>query len=337
MRRFGRGLGITVLVLAILAVIAISATIGWRPVLGPKTRPLTDRKFEATPERLKRGTYVAEHLAACTDCHTPFESAPGSSENMLHKKGSGQVFPLPGFPGRLVAPNITPDPETGVGKWTDDELARAIREGVDREGHTLFPMMPYSHYRGMSDEDVASVVVYLRSLPAIKNPLPATAVDFPVNYLVRSAPEPVTSDVQADMSTSVSRGKYLVLMASCADCHTPMKRGQPVHGLEFAGGRVFEEASGKVVTPNITPDAATGIGSYTEDTFIKVLKTGYVGTRQLNTLMPWQFYNGLTDEDLKAMYAYLKTVPAVSHRVDNSKPMTPCKKCGQVHGAGDEN
>jgi hypothetical protein len=139
------------------------------------------------------------------------------------------------------------------------------------------------------------------------------------------------------MSMPVSRGKYLVLMAACSDCHTPMKRGQPVRGMEFAGGRVFEEATGKVASANITPDAATGIGNYTEDTFIKVLKTGYVGTRQLNTLMPWQFYSGLTDEDLKAMYAYLKTVPAVSHRVDNSKATTPCKKCGEVHGAGDEN
>ena len=280
---------------------------------------------------------MAEHLAACTDCHTPFETAPGSSENMLHKKGSGQIFPLPGFPGKLVAPNITPDGETGVGKWTDDELARAIREGVDREGQTLFPMMPYSHYRGMSDEDVASVVVYLRSLPAIKNTLPETVVNFPVKYLVRRAPEPVTGEVHPDMSTPVSRGQYLVVMAACSDCHTPMKRGQPVRGLEFAGGRVFEEATGKVASVNITPNPATGIGNYTEETFIKVLRTGYVGTRQLNPLMPWQFYSGLTDEDLKAMYAYLKTVPAVSHRVDNSKPMTLCKKCGQVHGAGDEN
>jgi mono/diheme cytochrome c family protein len=337
MRGFMRGVGIAVLVLVIVALIGISATVGWRPFLGPKTRALTDRKFEATPERLKRGTYVAEHLAGCTNCHTPFETAPGGSENMLHKKGSGQVFPLPGFPGTLIAPNITPDPETGVGKWSDDELARAIREGVDREGKTLFPMMPYSHYRGMSDEDLASVVVYLRALPAIKNPLPATAVNFPVKYLVRSVPEPVTSEVHPDMSTEVKRGQYLVQMAVCSDCHTPMKRGQLVRGMEFAGGRVFEEASGKVASANITPDAATGIGNYTADTFIKALKTGYVGTRQLNTLMPWQFYNGLTDEDLKAMYAYLKTVPAVSHRVDNSKPMTPCKKCGQVHGAGEEN
>ena len=337
MRGFVKGVGIVALVLLVLALIGISATIGWRPFLGPKKRELTDRKFEATPERLKRGTYVAEHLSACVDCHTPFETSPGSSENMLHKKATGQIFPIPNFPGTLVAPNITSDPETGVGKWTDDELARAIREGVDREGHTLFPMMPYSHYRGMSDEDIASVVVYLRSLPAIRNPLPATVVNFPVKYLVRNAPEPVTGEVHPDMSTELSRGRYLVLMAACSDCHTPIKRGRPAHDLEFAGGRVFDEPTGKVASANITPDPATGIGNYTEETFVKALRTGYVGTRQLNPLMPWQFYNGLTDEDLKAMYAYLKTVKPIVHRVDNGKPSATCKKCGEVHGAGDTN
>lgn len=336
MRGFMRGVGLTLLVLVALVVIAISATIGWRPFLGPKMRVLTDRKFEATPERLKRGTYLVEHVAACTDCHTPFETSASSSENMQHKKASGQIFPIPGFPGRLVAPNITPDSETGVGRWTDDELARAIREGVDREGHTLFPMMPYSRYRHMSDEDLASVVVYLRSLPAVRNPLPASAVNFPVKYLVRSAPEPVTSEVQADTSTTASRGQYLVEMAACAECHTPTKRGQPVRGMDFAGGQVFDEPSGKIASVNITPDP-TGIGLYTEETFVKTLRTGYLGTRQLNALMPWQFYNGMTDEDLKAMYAYLKTLPAVTHHVDNSKPSTLCRKCGLMHGGGDSN
>lgn len=337
MRGFMRGVGIALLLLVILAVIGISATIGWRPFLGPRSRAVTDRKFEATPERLKRGTYIAEHLAACTDCHTPFETTPGSSDNMLHKKGSGQIFPIPGFPGTLVAPNITPDLETGVGKWTDDELARAIREGVDREGHTLFPMMPYSRYRHMSDEDLASVVVYLRALPPVRNPLPPTAVNFPVKYLVRSAPEPVTTEVHVDLSSAVSRGQYLVEMASCAECHTATKRGQPVRGMEFAGGQVFDEPTGKVASANITQDPATGIGNYTEETFVKALRTGYVGTRQLNPLMPWQFYNGLTDEDLKAMYAFLKTVEPVVHSVDNGKPFTACKKCGETHGAGDAN
>ena len=335
MSKFVRGLGIVVLVLVILAVIGISTTIGWRPFIGPKQRALTDRKFEATPERLKRGAYLAEHVAGCTYCHTPQEEGTNGPEVVRGKKGSGQFFNIPGLPGTLVAPNITPDPDTGIGNLTDDQLARAIREGISHDGQTLFPMMPYSHYRRMSDEDLASVVVYIRALAPIRNPLPRTDIHFPVKYLIRGVPQPVTETVQADLSTPVSRGEYLVNMSVCSECHTPRKQGRPDAAMKFAGGQVFDP-SGKVVSPNITPDA-TGIGNYTEEMFVKVMRTGYVGKRQLSTVMPWQFYSGQTDEDLKAMYAYLRTLPPIAHRVDNTQTPTACKKCGQKHGGGDAN
>jgi hypothetical protein len=335
MTRFAKWLGIALFVFVILAVIGISATIGWRPFIGPRKRALTDRKFEATPERLKRGAYLVEHVAGCTDCHSPQEPGPNGMEILPTKKGSGQIFPIPGLPGTLVAPNITPDPETGIGNWTDDQLARAIREGISHDGQTLFPMMPYAHYRRMSDEDLASVIVYIRSLPPISNPLPRTDIHFPVKYLVRGVPEPITQTVQADLSSPVSRGEYLVNLAVCSECHTPIKRGRPDVAMKFAGGQVFDPL-GKVASANITPDA-TGIGNYTEDMFVTAFRTGYVGKRQLNTMMPWQFYSGQTDEDLKAMYAYLRTLPPIVHRVDNSKPPTVCKKCGVTHGAGDSN
>jgi cytochrome c len=196
-------------------------------------------------------------------------------------------------------------------------------------------MMPYAHFRRMTDEDLASVVVYLRTLPPLHNPLPRTDIRFPVKYLIRGVPQPVTETVQADLSTPVSRGEYLVTLALCSECHTPRKRGRLDSAMTFAGGQVFDP-SGKLVSPNITPDA-TGIGNYTEDMFVKAMRTGYVGKRQLNTAMPWQFYGGQTDEDLKAMYAYLRTLPPIVHRVDNTQPPTACKKCGQKHGAGDTN
>jgi mono/diheme cytochrome c family protein len=335
MNKFVKRLGIGVLVLVILVVVGISATIGWRPFIGSKKRALTDRKFEATPERLKRGEYLSEHVAGCTYCHTPQQEGPNGPELVRGKKGGGQLFNMPGFPGTVVAPNITPDPETGIGNFTDDQLARAIREGISHDGQTLFPMMPYVRFRRMSDEDLASVVVYLRTLPPIRNALPRTDIHFPVKYLIRGVPEPVTGTVQADLSTPTSRGEYLVNLSSCLDCHTPRKRGRLDSSMKFAGGQVFD-ASGKLVSPNITPDV-TGIGSYTEEKFVKALRTGYVGKRQLNTVMPWQGYSGQTDEDLKAMYAYLRTVTAVAHRVDNTQPPTACKKCGQKHGAGDTN
>jgi hypothetical protein len=185
MSKVVKGLGIGLFVLVILAVVGISATIGWRPFIGPKSRALTDRKFEAPPERLKRGTYLAEHVAGSTVCHTPEEQGPNGPEILPAKKCSGQIFPLLGLPGILVAPNITPDPETGAGNFTDDQLARAIREGISHDGHTLFPMMPYTHYRRMSDEDLASIIVYLRALPPLRNSLPHTDIHFPVKYLIR--------------------------------------------------------------------------------------------------------------------------------------------------------
>jgi mono/diheme cytochrome c family protein len=335
MSKFVKGLGIAVFVLLILVVVGISATIGWRPFLGPKTRALTDRKFEATPERLKRGTYLVEHVSGCTYCHTQQEEGPNGLEIVQVKKAGGQIVSIPGLPGTLVAANITPDPETGIGNFTDDQLARAIREGISHDGHTLFPMMPYAHFRQMSDEDLASVVVYLRTLPPLHNPLPRTDIHFPVKYLIRGVPQPVTETVQADLSTPVRRGEYLVNLALCSECHTPRKRGRVDSAMKFAGGQVVDP-SGKLVSPNITPDA-TGIGNYTEDMFVKAMRTGYVGKRQLNTAMPWQFYGGETDEDLKAMYAYLRTLPPIVHRVDNTQPPTACKKCGQKHGAGDTN
>jgi len=88
-----------------------------------------------------------------------------------------------GFPGTVVAPNITPDRETGIGNFTDDQLSRAIREGISHDGQTLFPMMPYVRFRQMSDEDLASVVVYIRTLAPIRNALPRTDIHFPVKYI----------------------------------------------------------------------------------------------------------------------------------------------------------
>ena len=253
------------------------------------------------------------------------------------KLGAGQVFPLVGLPGTVVAPNITPDPTTGAGSWSDDQLARAIREGIGHDGRTLFPLMPYEHFRGMSDEDVASVVVYLRSLRPVQNLLPKTQIAFPVNFLIRSVPQPVTEPVPASNSTDpVKRGEYLVQMAGCSDCHTPQERGQPKPGLDFAGGFELQGPFGTVTSSNITPDPS-GISYYDENLFVQAMRTGRVGARSLNPIMPWLMVRNMTDEDLKAVFAYLRTLKPVHHRVDNTLPPTPCKICGGKHGGGDQN
>jgi len=198
-------------------------------------------------------------------------------------------------------------------------------------------MMPYTHYREMSDEDLASVVVYLRSLPAVRNQLPKSEIIFPVRYLIRGVPQPVTSPVaDPNPSDPVARGAHLVSLAGCPDCHTPQVKGENVAGMDFAGGFAFPGPWGYVATANITPDAS-GISYYDEGLFLEVLHSGQVKARKLNATMPVMIYQNLTDDDMKAMFAYLKTVKPVKHRVDNSLPPTDCKLCKQKHGAGNEN
>jgi cytochrome c len=331
-------IGITLLVIILLVVCAISLTMGWRPFIGPKVRPLTDRKFETTPERLARGKYLTENVLDCFACHSQRDWTKHDAPLIPGSEGGGQdPFPLEGLPGKVYPTNISPDKETGAGNWTDDQLARAIREGIGHDGRALFPMMPYENYRHLSDEDLASVIVYLRSLPPVHHVVPKTELIFPVKYLIRSVPQPITAPVPPpDLSTPVMRGKFLVRVAGCRDCHTPQKNGQPLPGLDLAGGWVMQGPWGHVAGANITPDPS-GISYYDEELFLDVMRTGYVKALKLAPIMPWWVHRGLTDEDLKAMFAYLRTVPPIKHRVDNTEKPTPCKVCGFVHGAGDRN
>jgi mono/diheme cytochrome c family protein len=324
--------------LVVLLAAAITATVGWRPFIGPRSRPLTNRRFESTPQRLARGEYLTENLLDCFACHSDRDWIKHDAPVVPGTKGGGSApFALQDLPGKVYPPNITPDKETGAGKWTDDQLARAIREGIGHDGRALFPFMPYEKFRNLSDEDLASVIVYLRSIPPVHHVVPKTELIFPVKYLIRSAPEPITQPVpEPDFSTPVSRGRYLVGVSGCRDCHTTKKNGQPIESLDLAGGFILRGPWGRVASANITPDAS-GISYYDEKLFLDTIHTGYVKARRLSQIMPWWQYRNLTDEDLKAVFAYLKTIKPVKHRVDNTEPPTMCRVCGAMHGAGDRN
>ena len=321
---------ISLCVFFLALIFAINFTIGWRPFLGPRKRETTNRQFERTPERLARGRYLVHGALDCESCHSPKDWTQHGGPIPAGMELSGQAVPdFPGFPGSLVIPNITPDRETGSGTWTDDQIARAIREGIKHDGTTLFPMMPYQSFKDLSDEDLASVVVYLRSVPPVKNSLPPMKINFPVNYLVRGAPEPITQPVPGpNMSDPVARGKYYVSLG--CGCHSAVDK------LGYGGGEYLKGPWGEVTSANLTPDAS-GIGYYSEGTFISTIRTGYVGARKLNPIMPFIQIRNLTDDDLKAIFAYLKTLAPVRHRVDNSLPPTYCKLCQQKHGGGEQN
>ncbi len=323
----------------VLLASAITATVGWRPLIGPAARPLTSRTFESTPARLARGKYMFTTANVCIGCHSEWDRTIDGHPARAGAEGAGRTWADEELPW-LTAPNITSDRETGAGTWTDDMLARAIREGIGHDGRALFPIMPYARFAAMSDEDLASIVVYLRTLPAVRNPLPKTVVPFPPGPLINSLPRPITAPVPApDMSTPERKGEYLVRMAVCAECHTPSDdRGNKLPGLDFAGGFPLPDlvAGHTVSSANLTPDPS-GIPYYDEALFIQTIRTGRVIARELDDMMPWVAYRNLTDDDLKAMFAYLKSLKPVKHTVDNSLPPTLCPICKTQHGGGDKN
>ncbi len=332
-RLLAKIVGYGILVLLVLAAIAITFTVGWRPVIGAKKRPLTARKFEATPELMRRGEYLVHGVLHCMGCHSKYDDK-ANPPVLLSKEGAGSVLFEEGNI-RLVAPNITSDPETGLGRWSDDAIARAIREGIAADGSALFPVMPYEHFHHLSDEDLASVVVFLRTVPAVHSQLPVSKIPFLFARLTQTAPQPLTEPVpESDISTPAKHGAYLADVATCSDCHTPLNsKFQPILGLEMAGGNPMTEG---VASANLTPDAS-GIGYYDEALFIQAIRTGSVRARKLSPAMLWWVYRNMTDEDLKAVFAYLRTLKPVHHVVDNAEPPTLCKLCGHKHGMGNHN
>lgn len=337
MRRFKKIAAITAGVVVAVIAIGLPAVVGVRPFIGAKTRPLTDRRFEATAARLERGRYLVTGAhPPCMLCHSPLDTSNGHLKVQDGMALAGRNWTPDGVPF-VTAPNLTPDVETGIGTWTDDQLARAIREGIGHDGRTLFPIMPYEKFRHMSDEDLASIIVYLRSLKPIRNPLPKSAVPFPLKYLINGVPEPIESPVVPDLSTPELRGQYLVTITVCADCHTTRDdQGNVRPGMDFAGGTTLIYGDHTRWSANITP-SVNGIPYYTEALFIETMRTGHVRSRALDDFMPTQYFKNFTDQDLKDIFAYLKTLKPVDHYVDNSLPATYCPKCRLKHGGGERN
>ena len=279
--------------------------------------------------RLERGRYLSEGVLQCFVCHTDRDWTKPGAPPIAEMKGAGHIWSSD-KPG-LVAPNITPDKETGAGNWTDDMLARAIREGISHDGRVLDDQMFYVSYHNLSDEDLASVIVYLRSLKPIRNPLPQTKLDKYPN-----PPPPLTEPVpQPDLSTPEARGRYLTKVGTCLGCHTAFFA--PLSPGYFGGGDLIERGKERAFSANLTNDPSGILSYYDESLFLQTLRTGHVKARKLSAVMPWIAVGKMTDDDLKSIFAYLKTRRPVQHVVDNTEEPSFCPKCGQVHGYGDRN
>jgi mono/diheme cytochrome c family protein len=169
----------------VLAVIVVGGVgIAWLFLRKPAMAPPSSIKVAMTPERIARGQYIYETVADCASCHSQRDFTRVGGPEVPTGRGRGNIMSdlVKGLPGVVVASNITPDRETGIGTWTDGEKIRAIREGVDRDGNALFPMMPYEGFGRLSDEDVQAVVAYLDTLLPIHNPLSKTDSIRPVSH-----------------------------------------------------------------------------------------------------------------------------------------------------------
>ena len=294
----------------------------------PAQAPASSVKVSMTAEPIARGKYLFDHVADCGSCHSERDFTRVGGPIVTGHAGWGTDFSdfVRGLPGVVVAPNIMPDRETGIGAWTDGQKIRAIREGVDKDGNALVPGMPYRSFRAMSDADVESVVAYLDSLPPIRHALPKARVDFPLNLLIKFFPQPVGHVSPPASTVPVQYGKYLVTMAQCHECHTPVdKNHRPLPGMDFAGGQVFSDQPGTVVSANITPDMDTGIGKWSPEFFQKKILeykdyadhgSPRLAGPQAFTVMPWLSFCGLTPKDIHAIYSYVHSVRPVRHSVE---------------------
>lgn len=268
---------------------------------------------------IERGRYLVYGPAHCGTCHVPSDQVAAVEAGAELPLIGGWELNIP--PGILRSPNLTPDDETGIGLYTDGELARALRHGVKRDGSVLFPLMPFQE---ISDEDVVAIISFLRSQPAVRHAVAPPEYTFLGKTLLAVGvlkPEGALHAPPARVSidSSVAYGEYLAnRVANCVGCHTERDLKTGVFtGPAFAGGMRFEpDEMSKgfgFITPNITPDPSTGImASWDETTFIRRFRNGRVYP---TSHMPWGAYSRMEESDLKAIYRYLKTLESVPNAI----------------------
>jgi len=274
---------------------------------------------------LKRGEYLVEHVAVCVDCHSPRDVNYFSWPFVGNQKGAGGPFLSQKlgftFPGEGFTPNITP---SNLGSWSDGEVYRLLTRGIDKDGETINHAMPFQNFSHLDPHDAKAIIAYIRTLPAIKNtPAGVTKINFFHSLYNRTISREVKPIYLDSLKTAIDSGHYLVTIASCNDCHTP-KKWLEINDTSrlLSGGLEFPLPTGGFVhSANLTPDES-GLISWTEATFVKKFKSYRdsgaiykVSPNSLNSLMPWSDFDAMTENDLKAIYAYLKSIKPVYNPV----------------------
>ncbi|HEY5900613.1 MAG TPA: c-type cytochrome [Burkholderiales bacterium] len=257
----------------------------------------------AEDKLLARGTYLMNSIVACGNCHVQ----RGEKGQPLLDRGLSGGMLFDEEPFKAYAPNITPDAETGIGKWTDAQLAKAIREGIRPDGTVIGPPMPIMFYRGMADEDLKAIVAYLRAQPAVKHAVPKSEyrIKLPPSY----GPEIKKKIAAPSRKDPVKYGAYLAGPAGhCLDCHTPWVKGVPDLKRAGAGGNPFRGPWGVSVARNLTPHES-GLKGWTDAEIARAIREGVRkdGT-PLKPPMAFGWYRNIDDADMKALVAYLRSM-----------------------------
>ncbi|ARK10985.1 c-type cytochrome [Fibrivirga algicola] len=314
--------------LLLLVVFAAAGLLYVRYAL-PDVGPPPELTIRADSAQIARGQYLAHHVALCVDCHSTRDWSRINGPMVAGTEGKGGEGFLRewGFPGNYYAPNITP---AHLGTWSDGEIYRAITTGVSRDGHALFPVMPYKNFGQADRADVEAIIAYIRSLKPIENKaIPASVSDFPMTFILNTIPGKNEHRPRPNPADELAYGSYLTSFAGCSDCHTPVNdKGEQLQDMYMAGGREFPMPGGTVRAANLTPHASSGMPSYTKEAFVARFRayantnTAHptVGEDGFNSVMPWTMYGGMTEQDLGAIYTYLKSLKPVDHRVERFSP-----------------
>lgn len=321
---------IALIVVAVL-VVAVAGIAAYVKMMLPNVGDAPDLTIERTPERIARGEYLANSVALCTDCHSQRDYTKFAGPIKPETFGAGgELFGRDhGLPGEIFSRNITP---AALSNWTDGELYRAITTGVSKDGHPLFPIMPYHNYAKMDDEDIYAIIAYLRTLPAIENEVPERVLDFPLNFIVHTIPANKQAKIKRPDTTDVVKyGEYMATMASCSDCHTPMEKDENGNMLLLSGGNEFKSSDGSIVrTANLTPHE-TGLKNWTKEQFVSRFKEAAhssdasfktVKAGDFNTPMPWGQYGNMKESDLEAIFTYLQSIAPIEKQVERFTPAT---------------
>ena len=254
---------------------------------------------------VERGSYLVNTIMTCANCHSPKGPPPAVAGKDF---SGGLTWDEPPF--KVTAPNITPDKDTGIGNWTDAQIKTMLLTGKNPHGIQEAEVMPSAFYPILTPGDLDSIVAYLRSLTPVKNKVPDPIYKIALPH--HAFPGAEKSYSPADLNDKLKRGFYLATIGHCMECHTPFA---PPGGPDFAnslgkGGREFPGPWGVSKSRNITSHKTAGIGDWT-DAEIKTAITQ--GKRKdgtpLKGPMGYQYYAKMTDADLDAVIAYLRTVP----------------------------